>query len=244
MGPPVSLRVSVVCLWTAVAALFPSHAPAVTVNGDATYTTDYIFRGISQTDGHGAGQLDVHLATLDGTFAGVFGSTLGRVRDRYWSYELEEYVGHRFDLSPSWSTSLSVVNYSYFGGNVPISNDYQELTLSASYLDRWTLSVSSSPNVLHFNREYRLGRYPGYVAEASTQLPIVGRLFFTAGIGYYQIGSGMDGLGYLYGNGGVAFEYKSLRIEGGYYAVQEHAQPQYPWGWARNRVAGTLSWHF
>ena len=244
MAPSLPLRVSFACLWIASATLFSPHARALTLSGDAIYTTDYIFRGISETDGHGAGQLDVHASTLDGTFVGVFGSTIGRVREHYWDYEVEAYVGHRFDLSPSWSTSVSAVNYSYFGGNIPISNDYQELTVSASYLDRWTLSVSSSPNVVRFNREYRLGRYPGYAAEASAQLPFVGRLFLTAGIGYYQIGSGDDGLGYAYGNGGLAFQYKSLRIDGGYYVTQAHAQAQYPWGWARNRLAGTVSWHF
>jgi uncharacterized protein (TIGR02001 family) len=219
-------------------------ARAVSIDGDLTYTSDYIYRGISETGGHGAAQVDVHLTTRDGTFAGAFVSTLGRVMYFYWDYEMQTYLGHRFDISPLWSTTLTAVDYSYHGGNIRHSDDYQELTLAATYLDRWTLSVSASPNAMRYNWKERLGRYPAYAIDASAQLPLIGRLLFTAGVGYYQVSGGSDGIGYAYGNSGLAFEYKSLRLEVGYYVTQEHAQPQFPYGRARERLAGTVSWHF
>jgi uncharacterized protein (TIGR02001 family) len=244
VGPSLPLRIGVSCLWLAAAGLAPRIARAISVDGDLSYTSDYIYRGISETGGHGAAQVDVHLTTRDGTFAGAFASTLGRVMFYHWDYEMETYLGHRFDISPLWSTTLTAVNYAYYGGNALVSNDYQELTLAASYLDRWTLSVSASPNVNRYNRTYRLGRYPAYGIDASAQLPLIGRLLFTAGMGYYQVGSGSEGMGYAYGNSGLAFEYKNLRFDVGYYLTQERAQPQFPYGRARDRIAGTLSWHF
>ena len=223
--------------------LAPSGAAALTIGGDASLTTDYIFRGISESDGNGAAQLDLHVTTADGTFVGAFASTLSRVNYRGWDYELETYLGHRFDLTPTWSTSVTAVNYSYLKGNVPFSNDYQELSVSVSYLDRWTLTASAAPNAVRYMYHTRLGRYFAYVADAAGQVPLVGPLFATAGVGYYSL-TGPDPGGYVYGNVGLAFEYKALRVDAGYYAVQDRADYLFPYGRARNRFAATLSWHF
>ena len=105
MGPSLPSRIGVVCILLSAALLAPRAAEAITFNGDLTYTSDYIYRGISQTGGRSAGQIDLHVATGDGTFAGVFASTVTRLWHKEyttlgWDYELEEYVGHRFDISP------------------------------------------------------------------------------------------------------------------------------------------------
>ena len=220
-------------------------AAAATFDGDITYASDYVLRGISQTAGSSAGQIDLHLTTSGGTFLGAFASTLGHVwhepyADLGWDYELEEYLGHRFDFSPSWSATLTAVNYSYLGGNAPVSNDYQEISAAVSYLDFWTVTVAGIPNAVRYDRGSRRGRYPAYTLEASAQLPIVGRLFVTAGAGYYT----SDTTGYAYGNAGLAFEFKSLRLDAGYYVAQERAQTLFPYGRAGNRFAGSVSWHF
>jgi uncharacterized protein (TIGR02001 family) len=245
VGPSVPSRIGVVCLLIAAGVLAPRSVAAVTVAGDITYTSDYVFRGISETAGRSAGQIDLHLNTADGTFLGVFASTLGHVwhrpyADLGWDYELEEYLGHRFDLSPAWSATVTAVNYSYMGGNAPVSNDYQELSAAVSYLDFWTVTLAGVPNAVRYDRGYRLGRYPAYTLEASAQLPIVGRLFVTGGAGYYA----SDDTGYAYGNAGLAFEFKSLRLEAGYYVAQDRAQALFPYGRAGNRFAGSVSWHF
>lgn len=208
-----------------------------------TLTTDYIYRGISESDGRGAGQLDLHATTLGGSFIGAFASTLGEVRGRGPDYELEAYVGHRFDLSPAWSTTVTAVEYFYLHGNVPFSNDYQELSATLAYLDRWSLSLAASPNTVRYEIPYRLGRYATFIADVSGQLPIAGRLFATGGIGYYGL-SGPEGSGYAYGNAGLAFEYRAWRIDAAYYVVQRHAQELFPYGRAVDRLAATLSWHF
>ena len=65
-----------------------------------------------------------------------------------WDYELEAYLGHRFDLSPSWSTTATATSYSYLGGDAPSSNDYQELSVTTAYLDLWTLELAVIPNAI------------------------------------------------------------------------------------------------
>jgi uncharacterized protein (TIGR02001 family) len=245
VGPSVSSRIGVVSLLIAAFAFAPRSAAAVTFDGDIAYTSDYVFRGISETAGRSAGQIDLHLTTGDGTFVGAFASTLGHVwhtsyEDFGWDYELEEYLGHRFDLSPSWSATVTAVNYSYLAGNAPLSNDYQELSAAVSYLDSWTVTVGAIPNAVRYDRGHRLGRYPAYTLDASAQLPLVGRLLATAGAGYYA----SDNTGYAYGNAGLAFEFKSLRLDAGYYIAQDRARTLFPYGRAGSRFAGSVSWHF
>ncbi len=239
-----SLRVAAVSLWIVAAVAAARPAAAVTFNADISYTSDYIQRGISESAGRSAGQIDLRLTTADGTFAGIFASTLGRVRTgwarRGWDYKLEEYLGHEFTVSGSWSATVTAVNYSYLNGNVPFSNDYQELSVAGSYLDLWTVTLAAIPSTVHWDGGYRTGRYPAYTADTSIQLPLAGRLLFIGGAGYYT----SDSNGYAYGNVGLAFEFKSLRVEAGYYVAQDRAQQLLPYGRAGSRFAGTVLWHF
>src|SRR5262249_50053166 len=122
VGPSVPLRVGISCSWIAAATLVALPAHAVSFDGEISYTTDYILRGISETGGRSAGQIDLRLSTRDGSFAGVFASTLNRLWQHSWgysgwNYEVEGYVGHRFDLSQSWSTTLTGTYYAYLDGN-------------------------------------------------------------------------------------------------------------------------------
>jgi uncharacterized protein (TIGR02001 family) len=213
------------------------------IGGDISLTSDYIFRGVSQSNGRAAAQLDVHASTAGGTFIGAFGSTLETIGHLNSEYEIEPYIGHRFDLSPSWSVTLTAVQYSYHHRHQAFSNDYQEIGAAVAYLDRWTVSVAAAPNAVLYAGPYRLGRYPAYVADASGQLPLIGRLFATAGIGYYSV-TGPEGIAYVYGNAGLAFEYRAWRVDAGYYVTADRAQRLYPPGWTDDRFAATLSWHF
>ena len=229
-------------LWLATALLW-QLARAGSIGGDLALTSDYIFRGISQGNADPAAQADVHYTTTDGTYAGVFASTLTRWHGRGYRGEIEAYLGHRFDLSQAWSTAVTAVDYLYLSHNSPVSDDYQELSTSISYLDQWTLSVAAAPNVVRYDHRYRLGRYTAYVADLGAQLPIAGRLFATAGVGYYSL-NGPEPDHYAYGNAGIAFEYGAWRLDAGYYVTQKHIQPLFPYGRAIDRFAGTVSWHF
>ncbi len=225
-------------------ASIPGVAAALTFDGDLGYTSDYIHRGVSESASHRAGQLDLRIDTADGSFAGVFATSLGRVRTGWsrhgWDAILQTYLGHQFALSPAWSATLTAVNYSYLGGNVSGSNDYQELSLAMSYLDRWTVTVAATPDAVRWNGPYRLGRYAAYTTDTSLQVPIYRRLFFVGGAGYYF----SDDTGYLYGNAGLALEISNLRIEADYIAAQERAETLFSYARAGSRYALTALWHF
>jgi uncharacterized protein (TIGR02001 family) len=238
--------------WTAFCFVHASPARAVSFGGDVAVTTDYIYRGLSETSDKGALQLDLHASLATGTFAGVWASTLDHKFRPYADLKVEEYVGQRFDLGSAWNTSVTVTNYSYVGGDQRYSSDYQEIAASVSYLDRWTLSLAAIPNALRYwGYDFdRRGRYTAYDADTSAQWLITHGLFVTAGVGYYLF-SGTDSTpialpstGYAYGNVGLAYEWRSWRVDVGYFLTQERAERLYPYPIANHRFAGTLSWRF
>jgi uncharacterized protein (TIGR02001 family) len=243
----------------AVALVPTAPARGASIGGSLAVTSDYIYRGYSETNNKPAGQLDLHVSTLSGTFVGVWTSTLDAKYRPYADFDVEEYIGQRFLLSSAWNTSITATNYSYVGGHQHYSSDYQQITGSVSYLDRWTFSVSFIPNMLrywvvwwpHEVEYYRTGRYPAYDVETSGQW-LLGRGFFvTGGIGYYLF-TGTDStvfrqptMGYAYGNVGVAYEWHRWRVDLGYFHTQRAAAEQlFPYPIARDRVAGTVSWRF
>jgi uncharacterized protein (TIGR02001 family) len=232
-------------------SLVPAQpALAVTFGGDVAVTSDYIYRGFSESNDKAAAQLDLHASLASGTFAGVWASSLDSNHRPYADVDLEEYIGQRFDLNSEWNTSITVTNYSYQGGHQVYSYDYQQLSASVSYLDRWTLMVSAIPNAVRYWRDYEYGRYPAYDAETSGQWTFYKGLSITAGAGYYLFTGTNAGvnvrssLGYAYGNAGLAYEWRNWRAEVGYFVTQKKGQVLFPYSVANGRVAGTLSWHF
>jgi len=258
------------CIALVLGAVPARFAHALSFGGDLAVTNDYIYRGYSETNHKPAAQLDLHVSTQTGTFVGIWSSSLDREYAPFATAELEEYIGQRFDLSSAWNTSITATNYQYLDANQYYWSDYQQLAASVSYLDRWTLSVSAIPNLLRYSGYYRAGRHPAYIAETSGQWNLFGGFFVTGGAGYFLATgeshvhdsytppgsappttptySGPDhypSIGYAYGNVGLAYEWRSLRLDVGYFLTQAHrAEQLQPYPTANHRFAGTLSWRF
>ena len=76
--------------------------------GNIAVTSDYIYRGVSESDGRAALQADLHADTPGGTFAGAWASTRDRSLEPGSGYDFEIYLGHRFDLGSACSALLHV----------------------------------------------------------------------------------------------------------------------------------------
>jgi|GEM_PF-922478 len=248
-------------------ALFASAGPAaaagfpddLSVGGSLSLTSDYIYRGLAESDGHGAAQVDVHLDSGSGTYLGVWASTRDRQLPPGAADELEVYLGQRWQLSSTWSASVDGRAHYYVAGTPYTSLDYQEVAAKVTYLDRWSFSVTAIPNAVRYWYSERLSRGPAWVADASGQWLLTGGLFATGGVGYYYASgrstpqppadyeeppapSGAGG--YAYGNAGLAYEYRRWRLEAGYFLTQGKAQQLAPYPLANHRLAATVSWRF
>lgn len=227
----------------------PTPWSAVSVGGGAALTSDFIYRGVSESDGHGAVQADLHVVATQGTFLGLWASSRDRSLEPGAPAVLDIYLGQRFALGTAWSATLSARSHYYPGASdYEPSADYQELSAALSYLDCWTLSVTVIPNAVRYWESIRLSRSAAYVADASGQRLIGSHFFVTAGAGYYYssgTGGGIErATGYGYGNVGVAYELHAWRLDVGYFLAQEAARRSFPYPIASSRLAATLAWRF
>ncbi len=84
------------------------------LSGDVGAVSDYLFRGVSRSDGHPAVQANIDLAHSNGFYLGAFLSSMDDLQDHH--FEAEGYLG--FGISGgSWdyNVSLSVDSWS----NIP-----------------------------------------------------------------------------------------------------------------------------
>jgi uncharacterized protein (TIGR02001 family) len=239
--------------WTLLTVAAP-HAAATALGtelawgGNLAVTSDYIYRGVSESNGRAALQADLHADTPEGTFAGAWASTRDHGLDPGAGYDFEIYLGRRIELASAWNATVSARSHYFLGGGQESSNDYQEISGALTWLDRWTMSLSVIPNAVRYWYYRRLSRSPAWIADTTGQWLIGEGLFVTGGAGYYRstgTGAGQQAAtGYAYGNVGLAFERRRWRLDIGYFIAKNQARELSPYPVASHRVAGTVSWHF
>ena len=162
-------------------------------------TTDYIFRGISQTSANPALQGGIDYAHASGLYAGIWGSNVSWITDfgatGSASLELDTYFGFRNTLDNEFSYDVGFIRYNYPGSYTPVAGtakaDTDEVYMAAGY--KWISAKFS----------YGLGQFltvPGasgtHYLEANANVPLGDSGFtFGAHIGKQTYkGSAADGL--------------------------------------------------
>lgn len=135
---PVKLAAIVVLMTTGVTTANAKDVisiPGITTTGNVTLSTDYRFRGISQTSNNPAIQGAVNFNHESGLYAGVWGSNIQGLG----SAEMDVTLGYatKLNLIPNVDTTLDVgyIRYGYFGSGkkVPtatqgnVEPDYNEV---------------------------------------------------------------------------------------------------------------------
>ena len=164
----------------------------------ATLTSDYVYRGVTYSDGHVAVQLSGDVAFDSGFYAGVWGSTVdienGPTRQR--DTQLNFYAGYETTVGGRWSLGANVVAFTFPGQTGNIDYDYEELAVVLNYDDRAWLEVAWSPDL------YGTGLDTTNV-DLLTEWPLWAGIVGILGAGYYDT-SELTGVGYGYWQIGVA----------------------------------------
>lgn len=124
-------------IWLASAAVIAlvvcgiaSHADAQEVSGNVAVTSDYVFRGVSQTEEEAAISAGVDL-TSGSFYAGAWASNVAFPGDPDTEAEIDFYAGVRPEFA-GWVWDFGAVGYFYAGQPDGADYDYVELKAAAS----------------------------------------------------------------------------------------------------------------
>lgn len=137
------------CLVVAFLLSCTAASMGAEVSGYVALRSDYVKRGVSQSDSGPAAQLGIDLVFDNGFFAGIWGSTTDiengptRRRDK----EANFYAGYGHDISDAWSITGHVVAYRYPGQTGNVNYNYEEYSAGVSYDDRFWLEYSHTPDL-------------------------------------------------------------------------------------------------
>ncbi len=230
---------------TVVFGFTKASAAAVPWNlgGSLTWTSDYVLRGVSQTQNLPAIQADIHVRAPDEWSAGVWASTV-HVLPYINSTELDFYLSHRWIINEDLNIDITGTHYQYSNDPRPSSYVYDELSASAYWADTLYARIAWSPNT-------DLYQYTGYVHENEQTLTVEGGyhrplpygIDTQAGIGMYMPLELHNGR-YGYASGGLSRRFGSFQLELNYFWVQSREHRAFNMWPAGGPWVATVIWTF
>jgi uncharacterized protein (TIGR02001 family) len=215
--------------------------------GSIVATTDYVYRGLTQTERKAALQVDAHLQSPSGWFLGAWGSVATSATQVQSRSEINLYLGRVWTLSDSWSASAHYARYIYPDDRAAPSyyyHDYDEVQAAVSYEDRATLSVAYAPGIKRFSRYVPGLRRGDQIAyELSLRQPLWRNISLTAGIGHYDL-SDLFHHSYWAASGGAELAVDRLTVTFTAFAVDGAARTLFGPRSADGRSALTVAWRF
>ncbi len=117
--------------WIAGAVLLSSAAAQAEVTATVSLTTDYLFDGVSQTQGDPALQGSIDYAHEDGWYAGVWASNVNYALSPDYRAEVDYYIGYAGEKD-GIGYDISWLRYTYPGLTDAADVDYNEVRLALS----------------------------------------------------------------------------------------------------------------
>ncbi|MGH8030992.1 MAG: TorF family putative porin [Luteimonas sp.] len=176
-----------------------ARAEAVEVTGSAAITTDYVFRGITQTQGDPAVQLGPKVATGNGFYGNVWGSTVEFAGDTGASNEFDYSIGWGGNLADDWALDVNLTHFDYPSARIDLA--YTELIGTLTYQDNYWAMVGYSADVFATDAQ-------GIYAQVGTKFPINDRLRFEAAVAHYDLDDAY-GKRYSHGSLGAVWAFKT-----------------------------------
>ena len=175
-------------------------------------TTDYVFRGVSQTYESGALQLGANYQSPNGWFAGTWASNVDPYPFGAAAIELDLYAGIRQPLGDRFNTALTYTHYQYLDDTRRVPYNYDEFALSASYLDEVVATISYQPDSTLYSALGFANHRASLAYELALRWPLPAGFAVTAGAGYYDLHR-LFGVHYWAGNAGLQYVHRRISFE-------------------------------
>lgn len=151
---------------------------AAQVTGNAALTSDYVWRGTSQSQGDPAAQVGFKVAGDSGLYASVWGSTVEFAPETHASSELDFTVGWAGKVAERWALDVNVLHYRYPSTTTDLN--WTEVNGTVTYADNYWLSLGYSTEALG-------SRDSGVYSQIGARFPINDAFRVEAALGYYTL---------------------------------------------------------
>jgi uncharacterized protein (TIGR02001 family) len=200
-------------------------------SGSATITSNYIFRGISQTDDNPAVQGSFQYNHPVGFYAGVWGSNVADYVSE-GNVEIDLYAGFKKEIMENLTSDLSVIYYWYPGDSQSPEKDYFEAHVGLGYA---FTKLPLAPNLgVGFNYSPNFYGEDGnaYYVNGTLQLTLPYQFVLGGELGYQYVqgdkttgnGAGLNGgngYNYLCWRIGLSKELLGFNLDLSYYDTNE-----------------------
>ncbi len=230
-------------LLAAIIAAGASVAARAGVGGSLSLTSEYVLRGVSQSDGRSALQGDAHWNFPVGWSAGAWASQVrfapGRVSNEFAAYlQWQRAISGDFDLG------ATLTQYRYPHDPRPIGYNYDEIGLSLAWRDQIYVAATWTPSLNLYSPSDGLASHREvYTFESSWHRTLGPRLDLTVGAGFYDP-QGVDYASYAYGNATLGWHYGHWRANLSSIWVQDASHRRYTAGPSGGPLAATVAWAF
>jgi uncharacterized protein (TIGR02001 family) len=171
----------------ALAFALPTIAPlarAEGFSGTVTVTSDYVFRGLSQTDEGVALQGELRYDHTSGFYAGLWASNVD-FGPSLSGTEVDTFIGYAVPLNESVGFDLQFVRYNYLGFDGSSEFEYNELLASVTLNEMFSATLGYSSDV------FASGDNGVYLGVGGAY-PLTEKLSLTGGLGRYSLPADAD----------------------------------------------------
>lgn len=214
------LTVSGALVMAVLLAGLPARVAAGDLTGGVTATSDYVLRGVSQTDGSPALQASMAYQADRGWYAGAWVSTLNATR---WFHpageadtELDVFAGVSRAVAEDWSIDVQAARYIYPDDGAYFDYGYSELEVAVMYRDAWRASVAWSPDASMISQQGLAENRTTLAYEFGLRQTVLPWLAVNAGVGYFDL-TDLFSAGYTYWNVGLTASVGGLTVDLGQY---------------------------
>lgn len=116
------------------------------VSGSAALTSDYVWRGSSQTREEPAIQASFKYANKSGLYASIWGSNVKFRPDNGANSEFDIALGWNGKIADDWALDAYFLRYQYPGSDVGLN--WNEINVAATWRDTYWLAAGHSTNAM------------------------------------------------------------------------------------------------
>ena len=185
-------------------------------NWNAAATSEYMFRGISQTDDHPAIQAGAGYSFSNGIYLGAWASNVDFGEDT--DAEVDTFVGWNGDLNDTVNLDVQLVRYNYVGEPDGVDYAYNELIGKATFAENYSVTLG-------YTNDFLASDTDSIYAAVGGSWDVGNDINLTAGLGYTTVDEDLSSEdGYVDYSIGVNRDFGPVNIGLGYIGTDNSAE--------------------